>query len=83
MYGVQLLLTRQPVLWRYTGPQNFYALRELHCLLVNFIVIMSLSSCKFHNDIHDSKMEVAIIFWNFYSQPGFVLKEVEVVRAKG
>ena len=82
-YGVQLLLTRQPVLWRYTGPQNFCALWELHCLLVKFIMIMSLSSCKFHNDIHDSKMEVAIIFWNFYSQPGFVLKEVEVVREKG
>ena len=44
---------------------------------------MSLSSCNFQNDIHDSKMEVAIIFWNFYSQPGFVMKEVEVVRAKG
>ena len=28
-------------------------------------------------------MEVEIIFWNFYSQPGFVLKEVEVVWAKG
>ena len=82
-YGVQLLLTRQPVLWSYTGSQNFCALWELHCLLVNFIMIMSLSSCNFQNDIHDSKMEVAIIFWNFYSQPGFVLKEVEVVRAKG
>ena len=44
---------------------------------------MSLTSCNFYNDIHDSKMEVAIIFWNFYSQPGFVLKEVEVVREKG
>ena len=46
-------------------------------------MITSLSTWKFHYDVDDSKMEVAIIFWNFYSQPGFVLKEVEVVREKG
>ena len=37
-YCVQLLLTRQPVLWSYTGLQNFCALWGLHCLFVNFIM---------------------------------------------
>ena len=46
-------------------------------------VITSLSPWKFHYDINDSKMEVTIIFLNFHSGLGFVLKEVEDVWEKG
>ena len=54
------------------------AILQLLCPLVT-----SLSAWKFHYDINDSKTEVAIIFWNFHSQLGFVVKEVEGVREKG
>ena len=46
-------------------------------------IITSLSARKFHDDINDSKMEVAIIFWNFHSELEFVVREVEDVREKG
>ena len=46
-------------------------------------MITSFSAWKIHYDINESKMEVAIIFWNFHSQLGFVVKEVKDVREKG
>ena len=46
-------------------------------------MITSFSAWKIHYDINESKMEVAIIFWNFHSQLGFVVKKVEDVREKG
>ena len=45
-------------------------------------MITSFSAWKIHYDINESKMEVAIIFWNFHSQLGFVVKEVEDMREK-
>ena len=72
MYGVSSLVDKT------TSSVELYWLSELLCPMIT-----SLSAWKFHYDINDSKMEVAIIFWNFHSQLGFVVKEVEDVREKG
>ena len=61
-----------------TSSVELYWLSELLCPMIT-----PLSAWKFHYVIKDSKMEVAIIFWNFHSQLGFVVKEVEDVREKG